>query len=194
MKCAQPRGFVTSKSHGTPGGRSLGSGAPRAFVVLAAAVLLGHGCGEGGARTATPIPERDSVAAALEAEMARFPERYAEEPVPLVEVGEVRELLERGADLLVVDAREPESYRRGHLPGAVNYPYGNWLEEGKPLPPRDRDLIVYCNNQDCPIGRLWSEQAVQRGYTRVRHMKAGFAGWEAQGLPVERAPGPEAPS
>jgi len=25
-------------------------------------------------------------------------------------------------------------------------------------------------------------------------MKAGFAGWEAQGLPVERGPGTDAPS
>jgi rhodanese-related sulfurtransferase len=138
------------------------------------------------ARAEAPGP--DGVARALEAEMARYPERYAKEPFPLVSVGEVERLLERKADLLIVDARDPSSYARGHLPGAVNIPFGNWLEEGKPLPPRDRDLIVYCNNQDCPISRLWSEQAAQRGYTRVRHMKAGLAGWKDAGLPVETGP------
>ncbi|MFN2432437.1 MAG: rhodanese-like domain-containing protein [Gemmatimonadota bacterium] len=157
-----------------------------AFACLAAAIFLSLavGCGRGDAEARRATAEPDSVAAALEAEMAKFPERYAEEPVALVSVDEVRQLVEDGADVLLVDAREPESYARGHVPGALNFPYGNWLEEGAPLPPADRDLIVYCNNQDCPIGRLWAEQAVQRGYTRLRHMKAGFKGWEEAGLPV----------
>ena len=157
----------------------------RTSFILFAFCPLVLACGQGAVGSGAQSPAPDSVAAALEAEMAKFPERYAEEPVPIVEVAEVKVLLEQGADVLVVDGREPESYARGHLPGAVNYPYGNWLEEGKPLPPADRDLIVYCNNRDCPIGRLWSEQAVQHGYTRVRHMKAGFAGWQEAGLPVE---------
>jgi rhodanese-related sulfurtransferase len=91
--------------------------------------------------------------------------------------------------VLVVDAREPESYVKGHVPGAASFPFGNWLDEGKPLPPKDRDLIVYCNNQDCPISRIWSQQAVQHGYTRVRHMKAGLAGWQAAGFPVDTGSG-----
>jgi rhodanese-related sulfurtransferase len=138
-----------------------------------------------GQLTAAEGPARDSVAGALEAELARYPERYASEPFPLVSVPEVKEMLDRHADLVVVDARDSVSYARGHLPGAVNVPFGNWLEEGRLLPPKDRDLIVYCNNRDCPIARLWSEKAVQYGYTRVRHMKAGFAGWREAGLPVE---------
>ena len=142
---------------------------------------------EASARSAT-APDRDSVAAALEAELSRYPERYAREPFPLVSVADVKALLDRGADVLVIDARDPVSYARGHLPGALSVPFGNWLEEGKPLPSRDRDLIVYCNNLDCPISRLWSEQAAQRGYTRVRHMKAGLAGWQEAGLPVEKGP------
>ena len=158
-----------------------------------AAALLTASCGERAADAAgSRSAETDSIVAALEAavaaDRARHPERYAEEPVPVVEVEEVAALLREGADVLVVDAREPEAYARGHLPGAVNFPYANWLQEGKPLPPRDRDIVVYCNNRDCPIGRVWSQQAVERGYTRVRHMKAGFAGWQEAGLDVETGP------
>jgi rhodanese-related sulfurtransferase len=139
----------------------------------------------GGQLAAAESPERDTVAAALEAELARYPERYARDPFPLVSVREVEQMLDGKADVLVVDARDPVSYARGHLPGAANYPFGNWLEEGRPLPPKDRDLVVYCNNQDCPIARLWSEKAIQQGYARVRHMKAGYQGWRDAGLPVE---------
>jgi rhodanese-related sulfurtransferase len=157
-------------------------------ILLAFAALA---CGESAARPDSAKAAVDSTAAALAAEMARFPERYVEEPVPVVGVAEVEALLDRSADVLIVDAREPEAYAQGHLPGAANYPYGNWLEEGKPLPPTDRDIVVYCNSQDCPIGRLWCEQAVQHGYTRVRHMKAGLAGWKEAGLPVETGPPPQ---
>ncbi len=179
--------------------------ARRLFLVgpLAAVLVLSCGETEAGsrqgragsadapaARPASPValPDRDSVASALEAEMAKYPERYVREPFPLVSVAEVEALIKRQADVVVIDARDPVSYGRGHLPGALSIPFGNWLEEGKPLPPRDRDLIVYCNNLDCPISRLWSEQAAQRGYTRVRHMKAGLAGWQEAGLPVEKGP------
>lgn len=168
--------------------------------LMAAAVSLS--CGEGragqprdpaaaraGSTAPAAQPDADRVAQALEAELKRYPERYAPERFPLVGVAEVKELLDRKADVVIVDARDPVSYARGHVPGAASYPFGNWLEPGMPLPPRDRDLIVYCNNQDCPISRLWSEQAAQHGYTRVRHMKPGLAGWEAAGLPVETGPG-----
>jgi rhodanese-related sulfurtransferase len=174
--------------------RTLRAPASRSVTrAVVAAALLVSGCGERAAdAAASRSAETDSIAAALEAavaeDRAKHPERYAEEPVPVVEVAEVSALLAEGADVLLVDAREPEAFARGHLPGAVNFPYGNWLQEGKPLPPRDRDLVVYCNSRDCPIGRVWSQQAVERGYTRVRHMKAGFAGWQEAGLDVETGP------
>ncbi len=167
---------------------------PAAFAAgMAVLCVLSAGCGQGKAGERAAQVEPDSVAAALEAEMSKYPERYAEEPVPVIEVAEVRALMQSG-DVVVVDAREPEAYARGHLRGSVNVPYGNWLEDGKPLPPKDRDVIVYCNSQDCPIGRLWAGQAVQRGYTRVRHMKAGFRGWQEAGLDVATGAGPQAMS
>ena len=147
------------------------------IALCAAALALSCGETEAGPRprgapvadapvgAATAALDPDTVAAALEAEMAKYPERYAHEPFPLVSVADVEALLQRGADVVVIDARDPVSYARGHLPGAVSIPFGNWLEEGKPLPPQDRDLIVYCNNLDCPISRLWSAALHLRAMT-----------------------------
>jgi rhodanese-related sulfurtransferase len=177
-----PISFGRSRAGSRPASRWL---CPSTTLLCVLGAAFSLSCSEGDGRATARDFETDSVAAALEAEMAKFPERYAEEPVDVVDVRDVKALVERGADVVIIDAREPEAYAAGHLPGAVNYPYGNWLEEGKPLPPRDRDLIVYCNNQDCPISRLWAEQAVQRGYVRLRHMKAGLAGWREAGYPVD---------
>jgi HSP20 family molecular chaperone IbpA len=37
--------------------------------------------------------------------------------------------LKEGADLAVIDVREAEDYRKGHIPGAVNLPHDKWKKE-----------------------------------------------------------------
>src|SRR5512138_1849141 len=39
---------------------------------------------------------------------------------------EVSNNLKQGTDMIVVDVREPEDYRKGHVPGAFNLPYDRW--------------------------------------------------------------------
>ena len=47
-------------------------------------------------------------------------------------------------DTLIIDLREPESYRKSHIRGAVNIPYEE-LSESPPLP-KEKLLIFYFFN------------------------------------------------
>lgn len=44
-------------------------------------------------------------------------------------------------DCILIDVREPYRYQEGHLPGAVNYPYG-MVKEGEQ---KGKKMIVYCD-------------------------------------------------
>lgn len=88
-----------------------------------------------------------------------------------------------GEEVTLVDVREGDEWRRGHLPGAVHVPRG-YLEmqaEGK-LPTKDAPLIVYCAGGN--RSALATETLKQMGYSNVRHMSGGFTAWKDAGLDV----------
>jgi rhodanese-related sulfurtransferase len=63
--------------------------------------------------------------------------------VPLeIEVDEIRELLDRGAQL--VDVLPSAEYEEEHLAGAINIPLKEMTEEAVARLDRERAVIVYC--------------------------------------------------
>jgi molybdopterin/thiamine biosynthesis adenylyltransferase/rhodanese-related sulfurtransferase len=105
----------------------------------------------------------------------------ARRSVPEVTADEVqRSATQSGVVLL--DVREKEEYRDGHLKGAVSVPRG-FLEmqvEGK-VPDKDTPIIAYCQGgtRSLLAGRMLKEM----GYTNVKSMGGGFGAWKNGGFP-----------
>ncbi|PSL09382.1 rhodanese-related sulfurtransferase [Marinobacterium halophilum] len=88
------------------------------------------------------------------------------------------------ADLLV-DVREPDEYRAGHVAGAINIPRG--LLEFKfsnddALISRDLNIVLYCKNS----GRaaLSAKSLAEMGYLHVQSISGGIEAWIAANKPV----------
>lgn len=95
------------------------------------------------------------------------------------------------ADVLI-DVREPDEYRAGHVEGAVNIPRG--LLEFKvgdmpELADPDRNIVLYCKTSGRAALSACSLQ--EMGYRSVCSIAGGFDAWVTAGLPVV---GPELPS
>jgi molybdopterin/thiamine biosynthesis adenylyltransferase/rhodanese-related sulfurtransferase len=85
---------------------------------------------------------------------------------------------------VLLDVREGEEWRGGHLPGAVHLPRGYFeLQVDEKLPDKDAPIIVYCAGGN--RSALTAVDLEELGYTNVRHMSRGFSGWRAAGFPVE---------
>jgi rhodanese-related sulfurtransferase len=65
----------------------------------------------------------------------------AADRVPAISCSDARVLVELGAQL--VDVREPQEYRQGALPGAVNVPLPV-IQQALHLLDRDNPVLVYC--------------------------------------------------
>jgi predicted sulfurtransferase len=63
--------------------------------------------------------------------------------VPRISLEELKEKLDAGADLVVVDVRSKEEFDQGHIPGAVSIPYAEIEARYRELP-RDKEIITYC--------------------------------------------------
>ena len=61
-----------------------------------------------------------------------------------IPISEVDYYIENGYDMMLIDLRNPASYKRAHISGAVNIPYEE-LEQRISQLPKDKILVFYCS-------------------------------------------------
>jgi thioredoxin 1/putative thioredoxin len=95
---------------------------------------------------------------------------------------EAAELLARGA-IVLVDTRDAPSYRRMHLPRAVNMPLDEIETRLAELHMLAAAPVLYCRGGD-RAKQLAEKLAAAE--LPVAFLEGGVLAWEAEGLPVER--------
>ena len=63
--------------------------------------------------------------------------------VPRISIDELKVLMEQKA-VLVIDVRDPESFAKGRIPGAVNVDYTQVLKEAAQFAGDKRTIVTYC--------------------------------------------------
>ena len=87
---------------------------------------------------------------------------------------------------VIIDVNGTESYRKGHVPTAINFEAVQ-AKLASTLPADKNTLIVaYCGNPKCKAYREAAEAAQKLGYKNVKHMSAGIMGWKDAGEKVEK--------
>lgn len=81
-----------------------------------------------------------------------------------------------------VDVREPEEYREGHVPGAVNLPMGQLTERLGELD-RARPVYVLCASGN--RSSAMTEVLTEAGYEAI-NVAGGTKAWTRSGLPIEK--------
>ncbi|MEK7398222.1 MAG: rhodanese-like domain-containing protein [Candidatus Poribacteria bacterium] len=61
-----------------------------------------------------------------------------------VTVDELKGLLDKKADVVVVDVRDKDGYDIGHIPGAVSMPLPDGINARHGELPKDKTIILYC--------------------------------------------------
>jgi rhodanese-related sulfurtransferase len=87
-----------------------------------------------------------------------------------------------------VDARDPLSFRQGHIAGALNIPPGEaerYLEEVSILSRSGLVVIAYCDGVDCPLSPELARTFKKQGITAVKVFVDGWRLWLDAGHPIE---------
>jgi rhodanese-related sulfurtransferase len=116
--------------------------------------------------------------------------------LPDITAEELQAKLERGDDVVLVDALAPMVYAHSHLPGAINIPPSNVdpTRLSKRVPDLATEIVVYCANVECDDSVSTAEQLRALGYSNVKHYVAGKDEWKKLGFPLERAGKPYVPT
>lgn len=88
-------------------------------------------------------------------------------------------------DTLLIDVREPDEYRQGHIAGAVNIPRGmlEFRVSNEPtLQNVARPIIVYCKTSGRAALSVVALQSM--GFANLTSLAGGFDAWVAGNHPV----------
>lgn len=99
-----------------------------------------------------------------------------------------KQLLDGDEQLLFVDIREPEDFKRERLPRALSIPLRELSAQHEKIPRAGR-VVLYCS---CPPGNIeegYSYQLLRdMGYRNVSVLQGGISEWRRLGYPIDTDP------
>jgi rhodanese-related sulfurtransferase len=84
-------------------------------------------------------------------------------------------------DFILVDVRGPNSFAKGHVPGAINIPHGKMVASRMGEYPKDKTFVVYCAGPHCNGANKAAVRLARLGLP-VKMMIGGVTGWIDEGF------------
>jgi len=104
----------------------------------------------------------------------------ARKDVPELSVHEAQELLAKNGTYALLDVREKDEYREGHLEGAISLPRGFLeIKVESTVPDKSTPILAYCAGgvRSLLAGKILKEM----GYHNVTSMSGGYTAWKTAG-------------
>ncbi len=101
---------------------------------------------------------------------------------------ELADVLRLQGQTVLIDARIPELYVEGHLPGAMSLPYtevDDYIDSFMAQTPKEEPIIIYCSGYGCPDSFDLTNYLLAEGYLDVSVFAGGYPQWHDAGKPVE---------
>lgn len=117
----------------------------------------------------------------------RVPLSSEDERWSILNADDVLEHLRNGT-AIIIDARNPERYRNGHIEGALNIPQSTFEEsflEMRDFLPRELLYIAYCDASACSESIYVLIQMHEFGFRELALYEQGWLDWVNQDYPID---------
>ncbi len=99
---------------------------------------------------------------------------------------ELKRMMDRGEDFVLIDARGHEAYAKEHLPGAVSIPSDHIGEHVMSSYRKNTQFVTYCSSFDCEASTVAAKKLVKYGFNDVLEFKGGLEDWKTAKYPTEK--------
>ena len=110
---------------------------------------------------------------------------FAADKFPDISHDELKSAIE-SKKVTLIDVNGTDSYKAGHIPGAVNFEAVEKDLASKLPKEKDALVVAYCGNEQCGAYAAAAKKAKELGYTNVKHYSKGIAGWKKSGEKTEK--------
>jgi len=113
---------------------------------------------------------------------------FAQIEIPRITIQELKGMLDEGTSVVILDTQPKTVYEKGHIKGAISFPWKARIGAGDVAGlPLNRPIVTYC---DCGPGESDSAgvaaQLVELGFSNVKVLKdPAIRGWKQAGYPME---------
>lgn len=112
---------------------------------------------------------------------------------PFIDVNEAQ-MEHATSKTIFIDARNPDEFECGTIPGAINIPFeglpegdlGKFFDSTLSGITKDRPIIVFCSGEECDLSTQLARNLKRYGYSSLAIFFGGAREWEKFGLEVQR--------
>ncbi|HCW32635.1 MAG: rhodanese-like protein [Candidatus Peregrinibacteria bacterium GW2011_GWE2_39_6] len=100
---------------------------------------------------------------------------------------EIKAMIDRNDDFVIVDVRAPALFMKNHLPGAINIPLNsiNFTEMvDNQIPDKSKPIVIYCADHDCQKSVKFCKKLANLGYRHISDYENGLQEWINLGYPL----------
>ena len=105
--------------------------------------------------------------------------------VPRISIDELKVLMAEKS-VLVLDVREPGSYAKGRIPGAINIDYTQILAKGEQFAGEKRTIVAYCACANEMTAARAAVDLAAKGIPGAKALKGGWDDWVSRGETIEK--------
>lgn len=87
---------------------------------------------------------------------------------------------------VLVEVLSEDSYKKGHIPGAINIPVDKLAEEAPNKLNKADTIVVYCASYSCRASTNAAIMLMKMGYNKVLDFKGSKKAWVDAGLELEK--------
>ncbi|HEY0946754.1 MAG TPA: rhodanese-like domain-containing protein [Opitutaceae bacterium] len=99
---------------------------------------------------------------------------------PAISHDELKQAVAAG-EVVLLDVNGTESYREGHIPGAIDFEAAEANLAAKLPADKSALIVAYCGGPQCMAYKDGAKAATKLGYTNVKHYVQGISGWKESG-------------
>jgi rhodanese-related sulfurtransferase len=105
--------------------------------------------------------------------------------VPRITIDELKVLMEQKA-VVVLDVREPGSFAKGRIPGAINIDYTQVLARAGQFAGEKRAIVAYCACTNEMTAARAAVDLAAKGIPGAKALKGGWDEWLSRGEAIEK--------